>query len=110
MRSNLIITFYLQTLASERAPPTQTYAAHVQLFRPPAKRVAAALEPGAAARRPLPPRRRAAQAALPPRRHLPRGAGHAGHAAVPGRDQRAENLRRDPDNVPENVRWGRRFM
>lgn len=94
-------------MASERAPPAQTHAAHVELLRSPAERVAAALEPGPATCRPLPPGGRAAQAALPPRRHLPRGAGRAGHAAISRRDERAEDLRRDTDHVPENVSRGK---
>lgn len=46
---------------------------------------------------------RQAQAALPPGRDIPRGAGAPGDAAVSRRDEPAENLRCDTDYVPEGL-------
>lgn len=83
-------------------PAAPAHAAHVQLLGPTAERVAAAVGP---ARRADPAGGRAQEAALPPGGHLPRGAGHAGDAAVSGRDEPAEDLRGDPGDVPQDVDW-----
>ncbi|CAH0588952.1 unnamed protein product [Chrysodeixis includens] len=43
---------------------------------------------------------RAAPHALPPGRHLPRGAGGGGHGGLPGRDGRADHVRHYPGALP----------
>lgn len=57
----------------------------------------------AAPREPHRPGGRPPEAPLPPGGHISRGAGHPGDADVSGRDEPAEDMRRHPVDVPENL-------
>lgn len=92
---------FVPSVATRRPPAAPPHAEDVQLLGPAIERVA----PSVGAGRPSaqPPGGGETQVALPPGGHLSRGASHPSHAAVSRRDECAEDLRRHPGDVPQDV-------